>query len=126
MKIAQLDHLVLTVSSIEQSLRFYETTLGMEHELFGDNRYALRFGHQKINLHLHGQEFEPKAAMPTPGAAHLCFITTTDLGEVERHLRRLGVAILEGPVERTGAAGPLLSLYIRDPDGNLIEIAQLL
>ena len=92
-------------------------------ETFGAGRKALRFGDQKINLHRAGYEFEPKAKRPTPGSADLCFIAKTPLAEVVAHLGRSGVAIELGPVEREGAAGPLLSVYIRDPDENLIEIA---
>jgi catechol 2,3-dioxygenase-like lactoylglutathione lyase family enzyme len=90
---------------------------------FGAGRRALGFGRQKINLHQAGHEFEPKASSPTPGSADLCFITTTDLSDVEAHLRKVGVAIEEGPVDRTGALGPIRSIYFRDPDRNLIEVS---
>lgn len=123
MQISHLDHLVLTVADVAATVAFYSRVLGMGVVTFGAGRTALTFGHQKINLHAHGHEFEPKAARPTPGAADLCFITTTPLPEVEAHLRACGVPIVEGPVQRTGAMGEILSIYIRDPDANLIEIA---
>ncbi len=123
MNIHHLDHLVLTVQNIEATCAFYERVLGMQVTTFGGGRKALQFGSQKINLHEAGKEFEPKACRPTPGSADLCFITQTPIPEVIRHLSACGVAIEEGPVRRTGATGPILSLYIRDPDQNLIEIA---
>ncbi|MFE0754463.1 VOC family protein [Inquilinus sp. NPDC058860] len=123
MRIDHLDHLVLTVASIEATCDFYTRALGMQVETFGQNRKALRFGDQKINLHQAGREFEPKALRPTPGSADLCFIAVTPLEEVVAHLQRLGIAIEEGPVPRTGAAGPIRSVYLRDPDANLIEIS---
>jgi catechol 2,3-dioxygenase-like lactoylglutathione lyase family enzyme len=122
-RIDHLDHLVLTVASIERSCAFYADVLGMEIETFGAGRKALRFGAQKINLHQAGCEFEPKAKAPTPGSGDLCFIAATSLEETIDHLARLGVATEIGPVDRDGAAGPIRSVYIRDPDGNLIEIA---
>jgi catechol 2,3-dioxygenase-like lactoylglutathione lyase family enzyme len=123
MKMTHLDHLVLTVKSIEATCAFYSQVLGMEVVTFGQNRKALAFGSQKINLHEQGREFEPKAERPTPGSADLCFITTTPRAEVIAHLQACEVAILEGPVPRTGAGGPMTSLYFRDPDLNLIEIS---
>lgn len=123
MKIDRLDHLVLTVSNIERTCEFYHRVLGMDIHTFGDNRKALKFGSQKINLHEKGKEFEPKAKTPMPGSADLCFITDTPLHEVTEQLERLKVKVEEGPVQRTGATGPLASVYIRDPDGNLIEIS---
>lgn len=125
MKIEQLDHLVLTVADIERSCQFYQQVLGFDIITFRGDRKALRFGQQKINLHRQGHEFEPKAHRPTAGSADLCFITSTPLAEVIAELDDLGVIIEEGPVERTGAIGPLLSLYLRDPDNNLLEIANL-
>jgi catechol 2,3-dioxygenase-like lactoylglutathione lyase family enzyme len=122
-RIDHLDHLVLTVASIEGTCDFYTRALGMQVETFGQNRKALRFGDQKINLHQAGHEFEPKALRPTPGSADLCFIAATPLEEVIAHLQGLGVAIEEGPVPRTGATGPIRSIYLRDPDRNLIEIS---
>ena len=122
-RILQLDHLVLTVKDIQASCDFYAAVLGMEVVTFGDNRKALHFGEQKINLHQAGQEFEPKAAVPTPGSADLCFLTETPLDDIIMHLGDYGIRVLEGPVVRTGANGPIISIYIRDPDNNLIEIA---
>ncbi|MGO4126208.1 VOC family protein [Inquilinus sp. YAF38] len=123
MRIDHLDHLVLTVASIEATCDFYARALGMQVETFGQGRKALRFGDQKINLHQAGREFEPKALRPIPGSADLCFIAATPLEEVMAHLQRLGIAIEEGPVPRTGATGPIRSVYLRDPDANLIEIS---
>jgi len=123
MRIAHLDHLVLTVADVEATCAFYERILGMTVVRFGNGRTALAFGEQKINLHAHGREFEPKAQRPTPGSADFCLITEVPLTEVVAHLRAEGVAIVAGPVARTGATGPLLSVYCRDPDGNLIEVA---
>ena len=122
MLIHHLDHLVLTVTDIRRSCAFYEQ-LGMTITRFGNDRTALNFGEQKINLHQAGEEVEPKATFPTPGSADLCFITKLNIPELIAHLRRQEIDIIEGPVERTGARGPLLSIYIRDPDLNLIEIA---
>jgi catechol 2,3-dioxygenase-like lactoylglutathione lyase family enzyme len=122
-RIDRLDHLVLTVASIEQSCAFYEQALGMTVETFGSGRKALRFGSQKINLHEVGHEFEPKAKRPTAGSGDLCFIAMTPLADVAAHLQAAGIAIEEGPVARTGATGPIKSLYLRDPDGNLVEIS---
>ena len=123
MKIERLDHLVLTVKSIPTTCDFYSRALGMEVVTFGDNRKALAFGGQKINLHEAGHEVEPKAHRPTPGSADLCFITQEPLSRIIEHLNRLGIEIIEGPVKRTGAQGPIESVYLRDPDGNLIEIS---
>ena len=123
MRIERLDHLVLTVADIGRTCAFYADALGMQVVTFGSDRKALAFGSQKINLHESGREVEPKAKKPTPGSADLCFITATPLNEVIAHLAACGVGIEEGPVPRTGATGPIRSLYIRDPDGNLIEIA---
>ncbi|MCB2102513.1 MAG: VOC family protein [Rhodobacterales bacterium] len=121
--IASLDHLVLTVADIEATCAFYESVLGMARVTFAGGRTALAFGRQKINLHAVDRTFEPKADRPTPGSADLCFLTDTPLDAVRAHLAAAGVAVEEGPVARTGAMGPLLSVYVRDPDGNLIEIA---
>ena len=123
MRIDSLDHLVLTVADVEATCSFYRRVLGMEVVTFAQGRKALGFGRQKINLHLRGHEFEPKAERPTPGSGDLCFLTSTPLGEVVAHLTAEGVAIVDGPVRRTGATGPILSVYLRDPDGNLIEVA---
>ncbi len=123
MQIESLDHLVLTVQDISITCTFYAQALGMQIVTFGDNRKALQFGKQKINLHQVGKEFEPKALRPTAGSADLCFITQTPLKQVIEQLHASNVNIIEGPVQRTGAVGILNSVYIRDPDGNLIEIA---
>jgi len=123
MKIDSLDHLVLTVKNIETTSDFYAKALGMKVVTFGNGRKALSFGSQKINLHEHGNEFEPKAWQPAPGSADLCFITSVPLPEVISHLSSCGVTVIEGPVQRTGATGPILSVYIRDPDMNLIEVS---
>jgi len=123
MYIAKLDHLVLTVKDIHATILFYTTVLGMKKVNFGDNRLALQFGNQKINLHQHGEEIEPYASHPTPGSADLCFITDMQLEQVIKHIQSCGVKILVGPLPRSGATGRLMSIYLRDPDGNLVEIA---
>lgn len=123
MKIDRLDHLVLTVQDLKATCDFYRRVLGMEEVTFGEGRKALQFGQQKINLHQAGKEFEPKAAKPTPGSADLCFITSVPLNLVIEHLRSCAVEIEEGPVRRTGALGPIESIYLRDPDNNLLEIS---
>ncbi|KAJ8338363.1 hypothetical protein SKAU_G00373290 [Synaphobranchus kaupii] len=163
-RINRLDHLVLTVKSVPDTLAFYSKVLGMEIVTFKGNRKALGFGQQKFNLHQLGQEFEPKARNPSPGSADLCLITDTPLLKVAEHLQvrwlppyrltflssvtisaplrsflsaflphtgadiiklpeHVGVAVEEGPVERTGAVGSITSLYFRDPDDNLIEVS---
>ena len=125
--LSTLDHLVLTVASIETTVAFYEQALGMTGAPFqtaaGETRWSIAFGRSKINLHEAGREFEPKAMHPTPGSADLCFLTDTPLEAWIAHLATQDVEIEEGPVPRTGAVGPLTSIYIRDPDQNLIEIA---
>jgi catechol 2,3-dioxygenase-like lactoylglutathione lyase family enzyme len=126
MLISNLDHLVLTVRSIEKSCDFYTRILGMELNEFAGGRKALKFGNQKINLHKYQHEFEPKAAKPTPGSSDLCFLTETPLSEVVVQLEQQQLEIIEGPVKRTGANGAIVSIYIRDPDDNLIEIANSL
>lgn len=126
MRIDRLDHLVLTVADVEASCVFYQRVLGMEVVRFGAGRTALAFGEQKINLHTHGREFEPKAGRPTPGSADFCLITSVPMSEFVTHLAAEGVAVVEGPVQRTGATGPLLSIYFRDLDGNLIEVANVI
>jgi catechol 2,3-dioxygenase-like lactoylglutathione lyase family enzyme len=125
-RIDRLDHFVLTVADVAATCAFYHRVLGMEVVSFGDGRKALAFGQQKINLHARGREFEPKAAHPTPGAADFCLLTSVPVADVAAHLRAQGVAIVEGPVPRTGASGPIESIYFRDPDGNLIEVANLI
>jgi len=123
LQITRLDHLVLTVRNIAASASFYESALGMEKILFGENRVALKFGDQKINLHEHGSAFEPKAKQTIPGSADLCFITPMELERAMTHIEKMGIEIISGPVKRSGANGPILSFYFRDPDQNLIEIA---
>jgi catechol 2,3-dioxygenase-like lactoylglutathione lyase family enzyme len=123
MKIDKLDHLVLTVKDIDTTVDFYVKVLGMERVEFGSGRTALRFGSGKINLHQQGKEFEPKAEAPAPGSADLCFITPVPLTDVVNHFAVFGVSIIEGPVRRTGASGPIMSVYLRDPDMNLIEVS---
>ena len=123
--IDRIDHLVLTVADIDATCDFYRRALGMKRVTFGpDSRVALAFGTQKINLHRAGAEFEPKAERPTPGSADLCFITEVSIENFVGHLKEAGIAIIEGPVPRTGATGQMTSVYLRDPDGNLIEIAR--
>jgi catechol 2,3-dioxygenase-like lactoylglutathione lyase family enzyme len=122
-RIDRIDHVVLTVRSIAATCDFYRRTLGMDVVSFAGGRTALAFGRQKFNLHEAGHEFEPKARSPMPGSADFCLITTTPLAEVVAHLERERVDILEGPVERTGATGRILSVYFRDPDLNLVEVA---
>ncbi len=121
--ITQLDHLVLTVKSIEVTCAFYSDILGMEIVTFGDNRKALIFYNQKFNLHEVGNEFEPKAYKPCSGAIDLCLISDSPLKSIISDLNQHNISIEEGPIERTGATGKLLSVYIRDPDRNLIEIS---
>ncbi|HMN81506.1 MAG TPA: VOC family protein [Burkholderiaceae bacterium] len=122
--IDHLDHLVLTTFDLPACLRFYVEVLGMEQQTFGQGRIALKFGGQKINLHERGREREPKAHLPVPGALDLCFIASIPLDEVIARLNAAGITILEGPVMRTGATGPIRSVYVRDPDLNLIEISE--
>jgi len=126
MKIDALDHLVLTVADVAASIAFFTRVLGMQEVTFGAGRKALSFGVQKINLHEHGKEFEPKAGRPTPGSADLCLLTSSSTAQVIEHLRKQQVEIEEGPVQRTGARGPIESVYFRDPDGNLIEVSHYL
>jgi catechol 2,3-dioxygenase-like lactoylglutathione lyase family enzyme len=122
--IASLDHLVLTTARLDDCIWFYTEVLGMKVETFGTGRIALKFGHQKINIHQSGKEFEPRARIPTPGALDLCFIADGPLDEVIRHLEQHQIKIELGPVPRIGAEFPLRSIYIRDPDLNLIEISE--
>jgi catechol 2,3-dioxygenase-like lactoylglutathione lyase family enzyme len=121
--IERLDHLVLTVADVEASCDFYTRVLGMRVVEFGQGRKALAFGRQKINLHRHTAEIAPHALRPLPGSADVCFVTETPLEAAMAAVRAQGVDILEGPVARTGANAPLRSFYFRDPDGNLIEVA---
>lgn len=123
MNIKRLDHLVLTVTNIEKTCDFYSRVLGMNVVTFKEGRKALHFGQQKINLHEAGKEFEPKAKTPMPGTADLCFITDVPMPDIISHLEHCKVTIEEGPVTRTGALGAITSIYVRDPDGNLIELS---
>ncbi len=123
MQIGRIDHFVLTVRDIEATCEFYARVLGMQVVTFAGGRKALQFGRQKINLHEAGKEFEPKALSPTPGSGDFCLITQTPLEEVIVHIRSCGIEIVEGPVQKTGAMGPIESVYLRDPDGNLVEIS---
>lgn len=123
MKIEKLDHLVLTVKDIPTTCRFYSEVLGMKVITFDDSRKALSFGQQKINLHQKGHEYEPKALYPTPGSADLCLVTKTPLDEVIEQLHSQQVPIEQGPIEKHGALGKIISIYLRDPDQNLIEIS---
>jgi catechol 2,3-dioxygenase-like lactoylglutathione lyase family enzyme len=122
--IDHLDHLVLTTRHRDRCVDFYTRVLGMRLLTFGEDRIAFRFGNQKINLHEAGREFEPKAQQPTPGALDLCFLTAEPLDAVIRRMETGGIPIEAGPTPRTGATGPIRSIYVRDPDGNLIEIAE--
>ena len=123
MTLEKLDHFVLAVSDIDAIATFYTTYLGMEKRIFGDDRVALHFGDQKINLHPAGWDYEPKARISIAGSADLCFIVSERVESLQTKLVHLGVEIIEGPVVRTGATGRLRSIYIRDPDGNLIELS---
>ncbi len=125
MHIDQVDHLVLTVRDIAATCDFYARVLGMTVVTFDNNRTALQFGSQRINLHQVGKEFEPKALKPTAGSGDICFITSVPLDQVIEHIRAQHVEIIVGPVPRTGAAGQINSIYMRDPDGNLVEIANV-
>jgi catechol 2,3-dioxygenase-like lactoylglutathione lyase family enzyme len=122
--IAHMDHLVLTTIDLEACKDFYTRVLGMQLETFGEGRLAFRFGQQKINVHVRGKEFEPKAHLPVPGALDLCFIASCSLDQVIERLRDHHWPVIEGPVQRTGATGPIRSVYVRDPDLNLIEISE--
>ena len=123
MRIRSLDHIVLTCADPEATVAFYER-VGMQREEFGGGRLALRFGDQKLNLHQAGAEFQPHAATPLPGTGDLCLLVDGPIEAVVEHLGEVGIAIEEGPVNRTGAVGPLRSVYVRDPDGNLVEFAE--
>ena len=123
MKIDSLDHVVLTVQDIDATCKFYATVLGMEIVAFGENRKALSFGSQKINLQQLGRESTLRAEKPTPGSADVCFVTSVPLADVIAHLNFCGVNLIGGPVERNGAKGLMMSVYFRDPDMNLIEVS---
>jgi len=122
--IDHLDHIVLTTAHTEQCIDFYSRVLGMKFERFGEGRMALKFGSQKINLHEKGREFHPRATLAAPGTLDICFIATLPLKNVIARLVECGVPIVEGPVAKTGATGPIRSVYVRDPDGNLVEISE--
>ncbi len=126
MKIDSLDHFVLTCADMEATIGFYTKVMGMEAVSFGEGRKALRFGAMKINLHQQGKEFEPKARHAMPGSADLCFITSVPIEGVIGHLTDCDVAIIYGPVQQIGATAPLRSVYFRDPDQNLIEVANVI
>ncbi|GAA4166588.1 VOC family protein [Chryseobacterium ginsenosidimutans] len=123
MEIKNIDHIVLTVADIDKTIDFYTNILGFKVVAFGDDRKALTFGGQKINLHQKGREFEPKAEYPTSGSADLCFIAETDIHDILEELKLKNIEIIEGIVERTGALGKIKSVYFRDPDLNLIEVS---
>ncbi len=122
-KVDRIDHIVLTVKNIETTLEFYNSILGMKKETFNGGRKALRFGRQKLNLHEHGKEFDPTAKIPQPGSTDICFISPTPLAEVVEFLKSKNIKIEQGPIGRIGAMGKMISVYIRDPDMNLIEIS---
>ncbi|WP_174551806.1 VOC family protein [Herbidospora mongoliensis] len=122
-RIDRLDHFVLTVADIPRAIAFYRDVLGMDAVTFGEGRDSLHFGASKINLHQAGHEFSPHALNPAPGTADLCLITTSPPARVAARLKAHGIEIEEGPVRKTGALGPMTSLYVRDPDQNLIEVA---
>ncbi|SIS66546.1 Catechol 2,3-dioxygenase [Chryseobacterium ureilyticum] len=123
MVVKNIDHIVLTVADIDKTIEFYTHIMGFEEVTFGDNRKALIFGNQKINLHQKGHEFEPKAEFPTSGSADLCFIAETDIHDIFEELKQKNIEIIEGIVDRTGAVGKIKSVYFRDPDQNLIEVS---
>lgn len=123
MKIDRLDHFVLTVADIDATCDFYRRVLGMEVVTFGAGRTALKFGSQKINLHPVENAISLKASRPMPGSADVCFVSATPLDEVIAHLGACGVEIIAGPGVRAGALGPIMSVYFRDPDMNLVEVS---
>jgi len=123
MNITNIDHIVMTVKDINVTVQFYKSVLCMATETFGEGRVALKFGNQKINLHEQGKELEPKANQPIPGSEDLCFVNDTKLKVAMEHVKSKGVPTIEGPVARTGATGSIISFYVRDPDNNLIEVA---
>lgn len=123
--IRSIDHFVLTCADVDATIGFYVRVLGMAAESFAGGRRALSFGCQKINLHQAGAEFEPKARVATPGSGDFCLLSDVPVAEIAGHLAKEGVAIIEGPVAKTGAAGPLMSIYFRDPDGNLVEVSNV-
>ena len=123
MKVTTLDHLVLTVQDLDSTVDFYTRVLGMTVSAFAEGRLALKFGSQKINLHEAAQEFQPNARRALPGSADICFVSEAPLEDWLEHLAANGVEVIEGPIRQLGALGPMTSIYFRDPDGNLIEVA---
>ncbi len=123
MEVDRIDHVVMTVRDIDATCAFYSRVLGMTAVTFGEGRRAVTFGSQKFNLHQAGHEFEPKAQHPAPGSLDFCLIAATSLDKVIVHLADCNVPIVEGPVAKTGALGPMRSIYFRDPDGNLVEVS---
>src|ERR1700682_5192189 len=123
MKIDRIDHIVITAFDVERTIDFYSRVMGMEPITFAGGRRGLALGRQKINLHQSGREYEPKALKPTPGSMDLCFISESPLADVIAELKANGVVIAEGPVPKTGALGPMMSVYFRDPDGNLMQVS---
>jgi len=122
-RIDRIDHIVLTAFDVDRTIDFYSRVMGMEPITFAGGRRGLAFGRQKINLHQAGREYEPKALKPVPGSLDLCFIAETPLADVIAQLKANGVVIVDGPVQKTGALGPMMSVYFRDPDGNLVEVS---
>lgn len=122
--IDHIDHIVITTRDIEACIDFYTRVLGMKLNQFGDNRVAFTFGQQKINVHEYGNEIDPKAHLPVPGSLDICLISSYPVEKIKTHLEQCYVALVEGPVTRTGACGPITSFYLRDPDLNLIEISR--
>jgi catechol 2,3-dioxygenase-like lactoylglutathione lyase family enzyme len=120
-----IDHFVLTCADVDATIAFYRRVLGMTAETFAGGRRALSFGNQKINLHQKGAEFEPKARVATAGSGDFCLLSDVPVAEIAGHLAAEGIEVIEGPVAKTGAAGSLLSIYFRDPDGNLVEVSNL-
>ncbi|MDO6515524.1 MULTISPECIES: VOC family protein [unclassified Neptuniibacter] len=123
MQVESIDHLVLTVKDIDKTVNFYMSVMGMEKVVFGEGRVALSFGNQKINLHQLGKEYEPKAGNVKTGSSDLCFIIKQPINQIIAHLNACKVSIIDGPVNRTGATGKIVSVYFRDPDQNLIEVS---
>lgn len=126
MRVLQLDHLVLTVKDVARTVAFYTEMLGMRSVTFGDGRTALHFGNQKLNLHPSNRVLDPNVKHATPGSADLCFLVDEPIEEWMRHLARQGIPVILGPVERTGAQGQLRSIYLYDPDENLLELSNLM
>lgn len=122
-QITHLDHLVLTVVDVELTCEFYTRVMGFDIVTYRGGRKALAFENQKINLHEIENKFDLTAALPMAGSADLCFLTETPIDDIIEHIASCGVNLLHGPTHRTGATGPILSIYFRDPDGNLIEVA---